>query len=136
MIVPTASIDTPMRPVLSCAGSHDDAPRAPCPIMQEASLWIATLTAMGLRGQTGCEGTEWESETSVRYMLGQEAHASRRIIMTSSDRGGSRSAIYSVDPRGLSLTQAYNRAGTRIVSVTLCSARLDPTSFPWVQGWL
>jgi hypothetical protein len=28
------------------------------------------VTAMGRMGQTGCEGTEWESETSVRSQSG------------------------------------------------------------------
>jgi len=50
-----------------------------------AGLGLAALTATGRGGQTGCEGTEWESESSVRCMLGQGARGSRRIVMTASD---------------------------------------------------
>ena len=38
-------------------------------------LGLVAYTAMGREGQTGCEGTEWESETSVRCLVGQELGA-------------------------------------------------------------
>jgi hypothetical protein len=36
-----------------------------------SSLGLVALTALGRMGQTGCEGTEWESETSVRCLVGR-----------------------------------------------------------------
>ena len=36
-----------------------------------AGLGLVAFTALGRVGQTGCEGTEWESETSVRCLVGQ-----------------------------------------------------------------
>jgi len=41
--------------------------------MHGAGLGQVALTAMGRRGQTGCEGTEWKSDTSVRCMMGHGA---------------------------------------------------------------
>ena len=34
-----------------------------------ARLGLVAYTALGRVGQTGCEGTEWESETSVRCLV-------------------------------------------------------------------
>ena len=52
-------------------------------------LGLVAYTAMGREGQTGCEATEWESETSVRCLVGQGARGTRRVVMTAGERGGS-----------------------------------------------
>ena len=64
---------------------------------------------------------------SVRCMLGQGACGSRRTVMTAGDRGGSGSAVYSVDPGELSLTQACNRAAIGSALVTVRGAGLGLT---------
>merc|ERR1719199_2412477 len=62
-----------------------------------ASLGLVTYTGIGRTGETGCEGTEWESETSVRCMVGHGGRGTRRVVMTAGERGGSGTAAYSVD---------------------------------------
>ena len=53
-----------------------------------ANLGLVAFTAMGRVGQTGCEGTEWESETSVRCLVGHGARGTRRVVMTAGEREG------------------------------------------------
>ena len=96
--------------------------------VQGAGLGLVAITAMARGGQTGCEGTEWESETSVRCMLAQGARGSRRIVMTVGEQGGSRSAVYSMDTGAMSLIQAYNRAATGSALVTVHGTGLGRTS--------
>ncbi len=55
-----------------------------------ASMGLATYTGQARNGQTGCEATEWESETSVRCLVTHRARGTRRVVMTAGDeRGGS-----------------------------------------------
>merc|ERR1719163_2301817 len=56
-----------------------------------SSLGLVGMTAMVRSGQTGCEGTEWESETSVRCLAGHGGQGTRRVVMTARERGGSMS---------------------------------------------
>jgi hypothetical protein len=93
-----------------------------------SSLGSAALTAMGRMGQTGCEGTEWESETSVRCLVGHGARGTRRVAMTAGDRSGSMSGAYSSDMTGASMTSRGNRAGTGSASVTVHGSGLGLVS--------
>jgi hypothetical protein len=93
-----------------------------------SSLGSAALTAMGRMGQTGCEGTEWESETSVRCLVGHGARGTRRLAMTAGDRSGSMSGAYSSDMKGASMTSRGNRAGTGSASVTVHGSGLGLVS--------
>ena len=52
-----------------------------------SGLGLVAFTALGRVGQTGCEGTEWESETSVRCLVGHGARGTRRVAMTAGERG-------------------------------------------------
>ena len=65
-----------------------------------SGLGLVAFTALGRVGQTGCEGTEWESETSVRCLVGHGARGTRRVSMTAGERGSSMSEGYSVDLAG------------------------------------
>ena len=60
-------------------------------------LGPGTYTIRGRVGHTGCEGTEWESETSVRCLVGHGARGTRRVVMTAGEQGGSMTRGYSVD---------------------------------------
>merc|ERR1719199_86 len=71
--------------------------------VQGAGLGLAALTAMVRSGQTGCEGTEWESETSVRCRMGSSSGGTRRVTMTAGGRSGSMSEAYSVDAGRMSV---------------------------------
>ena len=76
-----------------------------------SGLGLVAFTALGRVGQTGCEGTEWESETSVRCLVGRGMQGTRRVTMTAGQQGGSGSAMYSVDMASLSVTRRSNWAG-------------------------
>jgi hypothetical protein len=89
-----------------------------------AGLGLGALTALGRMGQTGCEGTEWESETSVQCRMAQGARGTRRVVMTAGERTGSGSAMYCVDVGSMSVTRGSNLAGTGSASVTVLGAGL------------
>ena len=55
-------------------------------------LGLVAFTALGRVGQTGCEGTEWESETSVRCLVGHGTRGTRRVAMTAGEREREREA--------------------------------------------
>ena len=90
-----------------------------------AGLGLVAWTALGRMGQTGCEGTGWESETSVRCRVGQGARGTRRMVLTAGERTVSGSATYSVDVGSVSLTRGWNRAGTGSASMTVHGAGLE-----------
>ncbi len=89
-----------------------------------SSMGIVRHTAKGRTGHTGCEGTEWESETSVRCLSGHTGDASLRLVMTVGDRVGSMSKGWSLDRSTLSVSRRSNRAGTGLASVTMHGAGL------------
>jgi hypothetical protein len=84
-----------------------------------SGLGLVLYTAMGRMGETGCEGTEWESETSVRCLTSSGARGTLRMAMTAGERSGSGSAMHSVDVGGLSVTGRSNGAGTGSASLTV-----------------
>jgi hypothetical protein len=61
-----------------------------------AGLGLVAFTALGRTGQTECEGTEWESETSVRCLVGHGARGTRRVAVTAGERVGSLSQATSL----------------------------------------
>jgi len=84
-----------------------------------SSLGLVAFTARGRIEQTGCEGTEWESETSVRGLVGQGLRGTGQVMMTAGGRSGSVSAMYSMDVASISVNQASNYAGTAVSSQLL-----------------
>ena len=82
-------------------------------------MGLVSYTGRAREGQTGCEATEWESETSMRCMVGHGARGTRRVAMTVGERGGSVSQALSMDLGSLSLLRRVNRAGTGSASVTV-----------------
>ena len=70
-------------------------------------------------GQTGCESTYWESDTSVRCQSGQGERGTRRVQVTSGQRAWSVSQMWSVDVGIVSVTQKQNHAGTGSASVSV-----------------
>merc|ERR1719478_1044196 len=89
-----------------------------------SSIGLAGMTAMVRSGQTGCEGTEWESETSVRCLAGHGGQGTRRVTMTARERSGSMSEAYSVDVGSVSTMRRDNSAGTGSASVTVHGSSL------------
>jgi hypothetical protein len=83
---------------------------------------------MGREGQTGCEGTEWESETSVRCMVGHGAQGTRRVVMTAGGMVCSQSQTSSYDLAMFSTMADSNVPSTGASSVTLSGSRFGPSS--------
>ena len=94
-----------------------------------ASLGLMAYTGMVRSGETGCEGTEWESETSVRCLMGHGARGTRRVAMTAGERSGSMSEGYSVDGGSMSVMRRENRAGTGSASVTVHGSSTGLTGY-------
>jgi hypothetical protein len=94
-----------------------------------AGLGLVAYTSMGREGQTGCEGTEWESETSVRCMGGHWKSSTRRVVMTAGLRGSSVSQVWSVDKAMISTVRLKNRAGTGSASLTVHAASLGLVAY-------
>ena len=62
-----------------------------------AGMGLVAYTGRAREGQTGCEATEWESETSVRCLVSQGGRGTRRGAMTAGERGGSMTQAWSAD---------------------------------------
>ena len=84
-----------------------------------AGLGIVRQTARGRTGHTGCEGTDWESETSVRCRLSLGSFGTRRVVMTVGSQRGSISQAWSADVDAVSLSRNGNRAGIGSISMTV-----------------
>jgi hypothetical protein len=92
-------------------------------------LGLQAHTGLVRIGETGCEGTEWESETSVRCLPSSGSRGTRRVVMTTGDRSGSGSAMYSVDVGGMSVTGRSNSIQTGSVAVTVHGGGLGSVLF-------
>ena len=53
-----------------------------------SGMGFVAYTVWGRTGHTGCEGTVWQSETSVRCYVGHGTGGTRRVVMTVGARGG------------------------------------------------
>ena len=93
-----------------------------------SGLGMTGLTGMSWIGDTGCEGTEWESETSVRCLTGHGYGGTRRMMVTSGGMSGSLSETYSVDTGSASVLMRSNGAGTGSAWVTVHGSGLGMTS--------
>jgi len=92
-------------------------------------MGLVSYTGRGRWGSSQCEGTEWESETSVRCLVGHGARGTRRVVMTAGDRFGSLSTIFSFDLPAVSVSLGRNSAGTGSVSFTLVGSGLGLSSW-------
>ena len=68
-------------------------------------------TLRAREGQTGCEATEWESETAVRCMTGHGGRGTRRVVMTAGERGGSVTEGWTLDVGGAMKTLGHAFVG-------------------------
>ena len=95
-----------------------------------ASMGLVTYTGRAREGHTGCEATEWESETSVRCMVTHGARGTRRLVMTVGEQGGgSVTQGWSADVGALSVMRRQNRAGTGSASVTVHGASMGLVTY-------
>ena len=84
-----------------------------------ADMGVVRHTARGRLGHTGCEGTDWESDTAVRCRTGHGVGGTRRAVMTVGAVRGSMSEGWSVDLGGLSMGRRSNGVRTGSGSMTV-----------------
>jgi hypothetical protein len=84
-----------------------------------SSMGLVAHTVRGRMGHTGCEGTAWQSETSVRCLVGHGSGGTHRVVMTTWGRGGSVTQGWSVDTPGVSRMRRANRAAAGLASMTV-----------------
>ena len=56
--------------------------------VQGAGMGLVRYTGRAREGQTGCEATEWESETSVRCQVSEGGRGTRRAVAARTSGGG------------------------------------------------
>eukprot|EP00961_Rhodomonas_salina_P112495 1513663-Rhodomonas_salina.1 len=61
---------------------------------------------------TGCEATEWESDSSLRCLVGISMRGSRRTTVTVAVRSGSLTEAMTADLRSVSVARRSNHPGT------------------------
>ena len=89
-----------------------------------SGLGHVASTGLGRLGQTGCEGTEWESETSVRCLVEHGGQGSYRVAITTGEAKGSITELCSSDFSWLWLLRNGNSAGTGSSSMTVYGSAL------------
>jgi hypothetical protein len=94
-----------------------------------ASMGLVTYTGRAREGHTGCEATEWESETSARCLVTHGARGARRVTMTVGQRGDSVTQGWSLDVGASSMMGRQNRAGTGSASVTVHGASMGLVTY-------
>jgi hypothetical protein len=87
-------------------------------------LGMGAYTAASRVGQSRCEVTNWQSETSVRCGAAQGIQKSRRAALTVGEQGGSLTQVLSFDLAGLSILGRQNAPGTGSASLTVHGARM------------
>jgi len=83
---------------------------------------------MAREGHTGCEATEWESDTSVRCHVGQGARGTRRVVMTAGRISGTSSSSLSYDFVLASSSSRQNLASTGSFALTIIGAMASSAS--------
>ena len=100
------------------------------------SLGLVAYTSMVRSGATGCEGTEWESETSVRCLTGRGTRGTRRVVMTAGSRLGSLSSTISFDGSVFYGVARKHRAACDIVRSQGSRCSVVFSSLPPSSLWL
>ena len=97
--------------------------------LQGVNLARLSYTSQVRQGRSGCEGTSWESDTSVRCLVGHGIRGTLRLVMTVGERGGSVTQVWSVDMPGVSVVRRENWVGMGMLSVTVHGGSMGSTEF-------
>ena len=89
-----------------------------------AGVGLSSNTGAMRVGKTGCEGTVWDSDSSVRCQVGHVVSGSRTAVFTVGSRAGSVSTLFSADMGSGSILGRSNRGGSGSASVTLYGASI------------
>eukprot|EP00961_Rhodomonas_salina_P302802 3940985-Rhodomonas_salina.1 len=87
--------------------------------VQGIFMGLGVYTVMGAVGHSRCEGSAWESDTSVRCMVGAGIRGTRRVSLTIGGRAGSYTQGWSLDVTSMSVGRRTNRGGTGSASITV-----------------
>jgi hypothetical protein len=79
-------------------------------------------------GATECEASQWESETSVRCLIGRGVQGSRRVVVTTGGRSGSASGSLSFDNVVAHYSIHRNCVGTGSSSLTVYGTGIGQSS--------
>ena len=94
-----------------------------------SSMGKTGYTGRGREGGTGCEGTEWVSDSAVRCRVGEGAGGTRRAVVTAGGRGGSVTDAWSTDVAGMSVKGGVNVVGVGGASVTVHGWSMGKTGY-------
>ena len=90
-----------------------------------AGMGLVTYTGRAREGQTGCEATEWESETSVRCLVSHGGRGSLRVLVTSGGSARTFSVGLTLDFPAVSVLSVTNGPGTGKESIVVFGASFN-----------
>ena len=93
-----------------------------------AGMGLVTYTGRAREGQTGCEATEWESETSVRCLESHGGRGSLRMLLTSGGSACSFSNGLTLDSPSVCVLSVTNGPGTGKSSIVVFGASFNVDS--------
>ena len=120
------SLDVAVLSVLQA--SNRDALGGESVTIQGGSLGRVGYSGVGREGQTGCEATEWISDTSARCRVTQGVSGTRQAVVTLAKQTGSMTQAFSVDTSELTtyvfgvVSVTVNTAGTGYINGDATSA--------------
>ena len=94
-----------------------------------ASMGLVTYTGRAREGHTGCEATEWMSDSSIRCKSEIGTWGSRLGVVTSGERSGSITDVLSYDVPSMSVASPPNSPSTGRTSITILAADLGGFGF-------
>eukprot|EP00961_Rhodomonas_salina_P110179 1482974-Rhodomonas_salina.1 len=87
--------------------------------IEGGNFGLQAYTQRARSGNTACEASRWESDTSLRCLTGPGVGGTKRIQVTSGEQVGTGSVFYSFDDPSLSVLRRANKPATGSVSVTI-----------------
>ncbi|KAJ1468138.1 hypothetical protein T484DRAFT_2288480, partial [Baffinella frigidus] len=94
-----------------------------------AGFGLVSYSGGGRAGETAFEGTEWESDSSVKCQVPAGSFRTRVVVLTVAEATGSVTEGLSFDARVLSTVHSGNRAGTGSTSVTVQGSNFGLTTY-------
>jgi len=96
--------------------------------VQGVGLRLTAFSVASRMGFTACEGTEWESETSLRCLLAMGAKATQQLSVTAGHRSGSLSETISFDAFAVSAVSHLNFPSIGATMTTILGSALSSAS--------
>jgi len=94
-----------------------------------AGMGIIAYTGRAREGHSGCEATEWASETSVRCLVTHTGRRTQCVVVTAGMHEGSMMQAWSLDLASISLVRWINRAGIGSLMLTVHGASMGQVTY-------